>query len=155
MNRCYCDRQKPYADCCGPAHQGIHAETPVALMRSRFSAFSLNNKEYLLRTWHASTRPETLMLNPGCLWKSLKILSYQQSASKSDVGGTGRVHFKAFFWEEGRWGYLEEKSNFVYEGRQWFYLDGDSAQAFFQPSRNEACPCGSGKKHKRCCLNYM
>ncbi|MGM0774346.1 SEC-C metal-binding domain-containing protein, partial [Marinobacter sp.] len=29
---------------------------------------------------------------------------------------------------------------------------GDTSEGGFKPGRNEPCPCGSGKKHKACCL---
>jgi len=61
---CPCDLGKAYAACCGPYLD--HAQRPAtaeALMRSRYSGYVLARKDYLLRTWHESTRPETLDLS--------------------------------------------------------------------------------------------
>ena len=47
-------------------------------------------------------------------------------------------------------GEVHENSRFVKEQGQWFYVDGDlKSQA--KVGRNDPCPCGSGKKYKRCC----
>ncbi|WP_275423743.1 YchJ family protein, partial [Virgisporangium ochraceum] len=56
--RCPCGGG-PYAACCGPAHGGAPAATAEALMRSRYSAFALGDADYLLRTWHPTTRPRS------------------------------------------------------------------------------------------------
>ena len=63
-------RQKPltFAQCCGP-YLDDFAATPApdaqSLMRSRYSAFVLERADYLLATWHASTRPAALEFEPG------------------------------------------------------------------------------------------
>ena len=57
---CPCGSGAPYADCCGRWHAGpLHLQAPSAeaLMRSRYSAFVLARPDYLLATWHPSTRP--------------------------------------------------------------------------------------------------
>lgn len=63
--QCLCDTGLNYADCCGPFHAGTTpAPTAVALMRSRYSAFTLGDVQYLRDTWHPDTRPATLTLDP-------------------------------------------------------------------------------------------
>ena len=60
---CPCGHPAAYAACCGRYHAGalhLSAPTAEALMRSRYSAFVLGLNDYLLATWHASTRPEKL-----------------------------------------------------------------------------------------------
>src|SRR5688500_8059775 len=57
---CPCQSGRAYAQCCAPLHRGeAIAETAEALMRSRYSAYVRGDAEYLLATWHASTRPAT------------------------------------------------------------------------------------------------
>jgi hypothetical protein len=49
------------AVCCGPLHRGEkEAETPVALMRSRYAAFAVANVDYLWRTLHEEHSDRTL-----------------------------------------------------------------------------------------------
>ncbi|MQM32004.1 MAG: hypothetical protein CRU78_16430, partial [Candidatus Accumulibacter phosphatis] len=54
---CPCGSERPYAECCGPLHDGAAAPDAAALMRSRYSAYVLAIEAYLLSTWHPSTRP--------------------------------------------------------------------------------------------------
>ncbi len=117
-------------------------------MRSRYSAFVLGLDDYLQTTWHASTRPLELDLDASTRWVRLEVLDHGQDDDN------GRVHFRATFREgrEGRrWGVLEEDSRFVREAGRWVYLDGTPNVTRFKPGRNDACPCGSGRKLKSCC----
>ena len=61
---CPCNSGKDYRVCCGLYHEGEVAPTPTALMRSRYSAFALENADYLLATWHKDYRPQTLSSPP-------------------------------------------------------------------------------------------
>lgn len=120
---CPCGSGLPYPECCRPLHRGeATAATAEALMRSRFSAFAVGDADYLLRSWHSSTRPARLRLDPGQRWIRLEILG-------TDRGGlfdtAGTVAFRAHYREAGRPGALEEHSRFVREDGQWVYLDAE------------------------------
>ncbi len=143
---CPCGSGESYSACCHRYHQGKPAPTPEALMRSRYSAFVLKLADYLQSTWHRSTRPESLGLEESPRWASLQILSSDNS------GNDGSVHFRAIYRVGTGWGYLEEKSRFLLEDGRWYYVSGDTSEGVLKPGRNEPCPCGSGKKHKACCL---
>ncbi|WFM70762.1 YchJ family protein [Halomonas sp. CKK8] len=142
---CSCGSGRPLASCCGCYHADEPAPTPEALMRSRYSAFVLDLADYLLATWHPSTRPASLAPDPATVWKRLEVLE------SDEEGERGRVHFRATFREGRRWSVLEESSRFVLEARRWFYLDGNPAVHRLKPGRNAPCPCGSGRKFKACC----
>jgi SEC-C motif-containing protein len=70
------------------------------------------------------------------------------------------VEFKAYFLLDDKEHYMHEISRFQKTANSWFYLDG-AAKAISHtetkkqdpnvPSKNSPCPCGSGKKYKRCC----
>ncbi|QSP95784.1 YchJ family protein [Marinobacter salinisoli] len=143
---CPCGSGRPYQACCQPAHAGAPAKTPEALMRSRYSAFVLGLPDYLLATWHASTRPASLSLEDSPRWASLQVIDHGQQ------GNSGQVHFRAIYRTATGWGFLEERSDFVREAGRWFYVSGDTDEGILKPGRNDPCPCGSGKKHKACCL---
>ncbi|MBW7472115.1 YchJ family protein [Marinobacter sp. M216] len=143
---CPCGSGQDYGNCCQRLHLGEPAGTPEALMRSRYCAFVLGLTDYLLATWHASTRPDSLSLESSPDWASLRILGSSQD------GDAGTVHFRAIYRAGSGWGYLEEQSDFVREQGRWFYVAGDTSEGTLKPGRNEPCPCGSGKKHKTCCL---
>ncbi|MEV0392250.1 YchJ family protein [Polymorphospora rubra] len=122
---CPCGSGQAYGDCCGRLHRGdTAAATAEQLMRSRFSAFAVGDTAYLLRTWHPTTRPARLTLDPGQRWTRLEILA-------TDRGGlfdtTGGVEFRAHYRESGRPGALHEHSRFVREDGQWVYLDGETS----------------------------
>ncbi|MGI5521223.1 YchJ family protein [Micromonospora sp. CA-259024] len=120
---CPCGSGRAYADCCAPLHSGdAHAPTAEALMRSRFSAFALGDADYLLRSWHPSTRPPRLELDPGQRWVRLEIVDTERGGLL-DTAGT--VTFHAHHRDAGRPGTLTEHSRFVREDGRWVYLDGD------------------------------
>lgn len=85
-------------------------------MRSRYSAFVLRDVEYLLATWHPSTRPKRLNLDPNTRWVGLEVLS--SSGSVFDTNGI--VEFRATHEA----GVQTERSRFVREGGRWYYVDG-------------------------------
>lgn len=144
--RCPCGSGESYSACCWSYHQGKPAPTPEHLMRSRFSAFVLKLSDYVVATWHSSTRPQTLDLSDSPEWASVQILSSGETANN------GSVHFRAIYRAGNGWGYLEEESTFLRVDGRWYYLSGNTSEGVLKPGRNEPCPCGSGKKHKACCL---
>lgn len=143
--QCPCGAGRAYESCCLPLHHGVVAETPEALMRSRYAAFVKNLPSYLLETWHSSTRPDRLDLDDSPDWVSLEVLESDQQGDK------GQVHFRAIYRVDKGWGYLEERSDFVREAGRWYYLSGKTRDGQLKPGRNDPCPCGSGRKFKQCC----
>lgn len=124
---CPCQSQRAYADCCQPWHTGpqrLQAADAVSLMRSRYSAFVLDDLPYLLETWHPSTRPTTLEPNPdGIKWLGLSIKQHIQADNSLEQF----VEFVARYRLHGKATRLHETSRFVYENNQWFYIDGKFA----------------------------
>jgi SEC-C motif domain protein len=88
-------------------------------MRSRFSAFAVGDADHLLRTWHSTTRPERLDLDPAQRWVRLDILGTRRGGA-ADTAGT--VEFRAVYRLSGRTGELHERSRFVREAGQWVYV---------------------------------
>ena len=128
--RCPCLSGETYDACCGPLHRGEQsAPTAERLMRSRFSAFARGDVSYLLRSWHPSTRPGRLELDPDVRW-------YRLDIERTERGGPfdrdGVVEFRAYFRGPER-GVLHETSRFVREGSDWFYLDAHLARRFDVP----------------------
>ncbi|RTL38916.1 MAG: hypothetical protein EKK53_18150 [Burkholderiales bacterium] len=124
---CPCGLRADYSHCCGALHQaftagqGLTAPTPEALMRSRYAAFVLDQRDYLLASWHASTRPTALAPpEPGLKWLGLDV----KRAAQQDADH-GTVEFVARSKLGGRAHRLHETSRFVREDGAWFYVDGD------------------------------
>ena len=151
---CPCGSGSSFGDCCGPYLGGVvEAPTAEALMRARYAAYVLENGEYLTRTWHPRTRPGNLGLDDGTTWHGLTVLSTSAGGADDEHG---IVEFTARCRVDETPGNLHEISEFVREGGRWYYLDGESpkqkpVKAGKKIGRNEPCPCGSGKKYKRCC----
>jgi len=92
-------------------------------MRSRYTAYALGLVDYLLYTWHASTRPERLELveSTPIRWLGLMILK-TQAGGPDDMDGL--VEFVARYKPAGRAGRLHEISRFCREDGCWFYVEG-------------------------------
>jgi SEC-C motif domain protein len=128
--RCPCGSGEPYADCCGPLHRGratglVTAPTAERLMRSRFSAFAVGDAAYLLLTWHPTTRPASLELDPEQKWGRLEILG-TTAGREHDL--TGTVAFVAHFHDaaKGQAGRQYENSAFRRDAGQWFYVAAET-----------------------------
>jgi SEC-C motif-containing protein len=117
---CPCGLPQPYAACCGRFHAGSDVPpTAELLMRSRYSAFAVGDAEYLIRTWHPSTRPRRLQLDSARRWTGLEILELTDG-SLFDTHGT--VRFRASY-RRGRVADVQhETSRFVRAQGQWFYV---------------------------------
>ena len=108
--------------CCGPLlSETWEATTPEALMRSRYTGFYKLKTDYLLRTWHPSTRPQQLNLDPTIKWTSLTLLQIHWGPDPKEEGF---VEFLAQFMSQGKPGRLREISRFVNEQGRWYYIDG-------------------------------
>lgn len=121
---CPCGTGAAYAACCGRYHDGgalpLQAPTAEALMRSRYSAYVLGLTDYVLATWHASTRPAVLAADPPALkWLGLDVRAHAlQDATHATVEFVARSKWG------GRAQRLHETSRFVAEDGRWFYVDG-------------------------------
>lgn len=148
---CFCCSEKPFSQCCEPViNDHAKAINPMILMRSRYSAYVIRHERHLLATWAPSSRPATLDLADGkTKWLGLVVHSHSTISSDED---TGEVDFTAKFLNGDQLCELREKSRFIRHGGLWFYLDGENDTDCITVARNGSCPCGSGKKFKRCCL---
>jgi SEC-C motif-containing protein len=117
---CPCLGGTTYAECCAPLHQAARlAPTAEMLMRSRFSAFAVGDSPYLLKTWHPSTRPAALDVDPETRWFRLDIIGH---TGGGPFDRTGTVEFRAHYRAGGTADSLHEVSRFVREERFWYYL---------------------------------
>ena len=164
---CPCESGALFEACCGPLLSGTSsAATAEALMRSRYTAYVRVAVPYLLETWHPSTRPQEIDVDAMPHWCGLEILGCDQGG---EGDAQGWVEFRATALAEGRLLVLRERSRFVRDEGTWRYVDGEFIEeekpaVALQPTepaktpvgkgkvgRNDPCPCGSGKKFKKCC----
>jgi SEC-C motif-containing protein len=92
-----------------------------ALMRSRYDAFVALDREWLLASWHASTRPESLDLDPAIKWLGLEVKDHRViDENHAEVEFVARYRVGG-----GRAQRLHERSRFLREAGRWYYVDGD------------------------------
>ncbi|MDN5681077.1 MAG: YchJ family protein [Ewingella sp.] len=148
---CPCGSGEVFEKCCQPFLLNAQiAPTPSALMRSRYSAYAMQNADYLIATWHADCQPERWResLEEGFKnthWLGLNVIDAQPGKQADE----GYVEFAARFKEPDKEEIhlVHERSRFLRVNERWYYIDGIKPQ----PGRNDSCPCGSGKKYKKCC----
>jgi SEC-C motif-containing protein len=118
---CPCSSGASFDRCCGPCLDGTApAPTAEALMRSRYSAYVQLREDYLLATWHASTRPAELgqASEAPTKWLGLDVRRHEQQDADHAI-----VEFVARYKINGRAHRLQEVSRFVREDGRWFYVD--------------------------------
>ena len=152
---CPCGSGTDYAACCGRyLDSDLPAPTAEALMRSRYAAYVAGNDAYLRKTWDPDTCPESINAGEaGVDWTGLTIIATTGGGKGDD---TGTVEFVAGVSQQGQAGHLHELSDFKRTANgQWLYVDGDTPKGtpvrVKKTGRNDPCPCGSGKKYKKCC----
>jgi SEC-C motif-containing protein len=135
--RCPCGGAS-FAACCGPFIAGeALPPTAEALMRSRYTAYTQRNEDYLRATWHTSTRPGDAIFadEKKVKWLGLEVESTlrlrQRKANAAESPDRDTVEFVARYKIGGRAHRLHEVSRFVREpdpdvkgAPRWFYLDG-------------------------------
>lgn len=121
MQQCYCGTELSFENCCQPIIEGLQKATSAEqLMRSRYSAYCIQAADYLVATTNASTRKfhkkaDILEWSKSNTWLKLEIISSTENT----------VEFKAYYLDESLKANIHhEKSKFVLEEGNWFYVDG-------------------------------
>ena len=160
MNECPCGSGKTYDNCCEPIIKGTRdAETAEELMRSRYSAYVKTEIDYIFESTHPDKRNEldregTTDWSEKSTWHGLEIISTGQGCPDDEVG---TVEFIAHFSHKGNRQKQHELSSFKKVNGKWIFYESEGvAPKQFKRSepkvgRNSPCPCGSGKKFKKCC----
>ncbi len=159
MSQCPCGSGKALDACCGPHIDGTTpAPTAEALMRSRYTAYAINSLEYLKST----LIPEKLSEHDddairswaeNSEWLGLTIMDTRKGTEDDDEG---EVSFAAKFKQKNMIQEHREHSTFRKQDGKWYYVEGYmlppvTVRNETKIGRNEPCPCGSGKKYKKCC----
>ncbi len=128
-------------------------------MRSRYSAYVEGAIAYLGKTLHPQSRADydeaaTRRWAENAAWLGLEVRSTQNGGPDAEEGV---VEFIAAFKEDGVVRRHHELARFTRgdDGR-WYYADGqtpkpETVRHAQKVGRNDPCPCGSGKKYKKCC----
>jgi SEC-C motif domain protein len=126
---CPCCSGKPYRDCCRTYHQGKEAESALSLMRSRYSAYALNNVDYIVRTTHPrhpavsqnlqQWKEEILKFAMNTDFERLEVLDFKEQLDQATV------IFIAHLKHDNEDSTFTERSFFSKAGGHWLYVNGD------------------------------
>lgn len=157
LKNCPCGRGL-YVECCQPLHlEQQYAQNAEQLMRSRYSAFALQQVDYILSTTATGQqayldRAAIADWSKSNQWLKLEVLQHQPKLDKTHA----LVEFKAHYCDQNQDGKQQhihhEISHFVLYQQRWYFLDPtlDIPITMKQP-----CICGSGKKFKQCCAQFI
>ena len=160
MSLCPCGSGTALAECCEPIITGEKsAATAEALMRARYTAHATDAFDFLETSIHSSTREpvdrqQMKQFADSVTWEGMDVHETSGGGENDDEGS---VSFTAKYSVNGVEQELREDATFVREEGEWRYLDGDVhghtpyRREAPKVGRNDPCPCGSGKKHKKCC----
>lgn len=154
---CHCGRNMPFSECCELLMRGKAAATAEDLMRSRYSAYVIGDFDYIAASLSSEllasfNLPAVKAMSDDLVWLGLDIRAVEGGGSEDEVG---LVEFAARFKEDGREKIHHERARFSREHGRWVYAGGDmrpkgKPREVQKIGRNEPCPCGSGKKYKKC-----
>ena len=157
---CPCASGKPFGECCGPILDGSRkAATAAELMRARYSAYAVCNVDFLYASSGPEVREEfdektTHEWSKSATWQGLEVVETEKGGPDDDEG---YVAFVAHYSANGQTCEHREKSYFKKLDGEWRFIDGEieKNKPFHREEpkvgRNDLCPCGSGKKYKKCC----
>lgn len=157
---CPCGSGLSYSACCESFIIGkAKPQTAVALMRSRYCAYARGAVDYLYRTSGPKVQKEfdaesSRKWAESATWTGIEILNTNGGGEEDTVGS---VEFIAHYTVNNTSFDHHELADFLKIDGEWRFIDGK----IFGPDpirrehpkigRNDPCPCGSGKKYKKCC----
>ncbi|QEN09354.1 YchJ family protein [Oceanispirochaeta crateris] len=160
MAECPCGSGAEYEKCCSLyIKDGIPVPTAEKLMRARYTAYALGEVDYIMSTHEVdpkdveNSRKATEDWSKQSDWQGLEILKTSKGGESDD---TGTVEFKAHYMIDRARYTHHEISTFKRKNGKWLFTEGQEIKKPVhreEPkiSRNAPCPCGSGKKYKKCC----
>ena len=158
---CPCGSGKTYAECCEPIIKGSKdAPTAESLMRARYTSYVKHEIDFIINSCEEGEkiaeidRKATEQWSKESTWHGLKILNTQKGQEADDEGlvdceasDTDKNHLNEIHHEHA---YCKTVNG------KWLYEVGDVKPMTVvregkKIGRNDPCPCGSGKKYKKCC----
>jgi SEC-C motif-containing protein len=164
MDPCPCGSGRSAAECCLPViRRERSAATAEELMRSRYTAFTTGDVDWIMESHHPDTvgeidRDEVAQWSSASEWLGLKIRD-TEAGGPDDAEGS--VTFRARYKVQGQQVDHVERAHFERDNGEWRFHtvieeEGDErpelvpVTAKATVGRNDPCPCGSGKKYKKC-----
>ncbi len=156
---CVCGLAPDTEQCCGRFIRGDDTPaTAEALMRSRYAAYVLGEIDYIVSSHHPERRDDVdaagaRSWSEQAQWEGLDV----HRAEGGEDDDEGVVDFTARYMSSGHLVHHRERAQFKKHDGKWYFFDSEMLRG--KPvvregrkvGRNEPCPCGSGKKYKKCC----
>jgi SEC-C motif-containing protein len=120
-DRCPCGSGLKYKKCCKTYHDGKVPKSALLLMKSRYSAYALNQYKYIIKTHYKSTETiESIKeFSENTTFEKLEILEFLDGENEAFVT------FRANLFTNNNDSSFTEKSRFIKENEKWFYIDGE------------------------------
>ena len=157
---CPCKSGKTFGECCSPIIAGEKkASTAEALMRARYSSYVTGDVDFLRTSATAAVQEQfdeaaSRAWSHAAQWHGLEIIRTEKGGPRNK---TGIVEFRALYTANGEFCNHHEVATFVKDADGWKFEDGELigekpiVREEPKVGRNDPCPCGSGKKYKKCC----
>ena len=157
---CPCKSGKNFAECCSAVISGsAKAATAEALMRARYTAYVVGDVDFLRDSATQAVQEEfdedaSRAWSAAADWHVLEIISTEKGGEGDE---DGVVEFRALYTANGEFCNHHEVAQFVKVDGEWKFADGELVgekpivREAAKVGRNDPCPCGSGKKYKKCC----
>ena len=157
---CICGKGESLETCCGPVLAGkAWPTTAEDLMRARYAAYATGNIDFVVKSHDPATvgevdRKHTEAWSKNSTWLGLDILSTERGGETDEEGV---VEFLARYKLSNVTVPHRERATFRKIDGKWYFVDGKELNAPTvrnegpKIGRNDPCPCGSGKKYKKCC----
>lgn len=152
VKNCPCGKPQPYITCCGLyIEEGQYPQTPEQLMRSRYTAFTQGNSDYIKSTMCGELLkqhdPESFkQWTLSVQWDRLEVIAASPIYESTSIAF---VQFIAHYYEHNKAQKIAELSEFKKIEGRWYYTNTAKL------GRNDPCFCGSEKKYKKCCAKLI
>ncbi len=160
MTDCPCGSGVAFESCCAPVLKDIRsAVTAEQVMRARYTAYARADVDFLRESLDAEGRKAfdvdgAREWAESAQWLGIEVLGVEAGGESDDEG---QVEFVVRYIIEEREQAHHEHSTFRREDGIWRFVEGrvygTGPYLREEPKvgRNDPCPCGSGKKYKKCC----
>jgi len=157
---CPCKSGKTFGECCAPIIAGeTKAQTAEQLMRARYTSYVTGDVKFLKTSAVKAVQEEfdeeaSEAWSKAAEWHGLEIIRTEKGGPRNKEG---IVEFRALYTANDEFCNHHEVSKFVKEKDGWKFADGEMlpekpiVREEPKVGRNDPCPCGSGKKYKKCC----
>ena len=130
-------------------------KTPKALLEARYKAYTKGDVDFILQSIHPESRKKQKREDIEEWSKNANWLGLEVEDTKEE-GDVGFVTFTCRYEQDGQDIVHKETAEFRKHEEKWYYYDSTFPSRTVhrdepKVGRNDPCPCGSGKKYKKCC----